>query len=232
MNTDTQKTIRDTQKTIPDTQKTIPDTQLTNPDTQKTIPSTQKTIPDTQLTIPSTHLTIPGTRLTNPGTRPQKIFKNRKTCAFSIAFQLSEKMQSGRRAPAASDSDSNQAIPSAIQAIPPQNHLQQTRAFSFFSDFLAPDRAPGPLQMRRDRRDIPGRVVKVGFGRVFVKKVDFSSKFRPPSATYPFFNPLIHESLSMSASTRFVLCFSFRTRSSNLISLSQSLPNHEFFKNG
>ena len=108
----------------------------------------------------------------------------------------------------------------------------QTRAFSFFSNFLVPDWAPGPVQMCRDRRDIPGRALKVGFGRVFVEKVDFSSKFRSPSATYPFFGPLIHEYLSMNASTRFVVCFSFCTRSSNLISVSQSLPNHEFFKNG
>ena len=110
--------------------------------------------------------------------------------------------------------------------------MSQTRAFSFFSNFLAQEWAPGPVQMRQDRRDIPGRALKVGFGRIFVEKVDFSSKSGSPSATYPFLGPLIHEYLSMSASTRFVVCFSFRTRSSNLISLSQSPPNHEFFKNG
>ena len=81
----------------------------------------------------------------------------------------------------------------------------QTRAFSMFSNFLAPDWGPGPVQMRRDRRDIAGRALKVGFGRIFVEKVNFSSKFRSPSATYPFFGPLIHEYLSMSASTSFVV---------------------------
>ena len=39
--------------------------------------------------------------------------------------------------------------------------------------FLVPDWAPGPIQMCRDRRDIPGCAVKVGFGRVFAKKVAF-----------------------------------------------------------
>ena len=59
--------------------------------------------------------------------------------------------------------------------------------FHGLSNFWVPDWAPGPVQMRRDRRDIAGRALKVGFGRVFVGKVDFSSKFRSPSATYPFF---------------------------------------------
>ena len=81
----------------------------------------------------------------------------------------------------------------------------QTRAFSFFSNFLAPGWAPGPVQMCRDRRDIAGHALKAGFGRDFVEKVDFSSKIRSPSATYPFFGPLIHEYLSMNASTRFVV---------------------------
>ena len=110
----------------------------------------------------------------------------------------------------------------------------QTRAFSvssmFFSIFLVLDWALGPVWMCRDRQDIVGRALKVGFGLVFVERSYFSSKFRPPSATYPFFGPLIHEYLFTKASTRFVVCFSFRTRSSDLISVSQSLPNHEFLK--
>ena len=101
-----------------------------------------------------------------------------------------------------------------------------------FLNFLAPDWALGPVQMRWDRRDIAGRALKAGFGRVFVGKSYFSSKFGSPSATYPFFMPLIHEYLSMNASTGFVVCFSFRTRSSDLIPVSQSPPNHEFFRNG
>ena len=101
-----------------------------------------------------------------------------------------------------------------------------------FSDFFVPDWAPGLVQMCRDRRDIAGHTLKVGFGRVFAEKVDFSPKFRSPSATYPFLGPLIHEYLFPNAFTRFVLCFSFRARSSNLISVSQLLPNHEFFRNG
>ena len=109
---------------------------------------------------------------------------------------------------------------------------QQTQAFSIFSNFLVLDWAPGPVWMCRDRRDIAGRALKARFGRVFVEKVDFSLKSRSPSATYPFFGPLIHEYLFMSASTRFVVCFSLRTRSSILISFSQSPPNHEFLKNG
>ena len=55
-----------------------------------------------------------------------------------------------------------------------------------FSNFLALDWAPGPVQMCRDRRDIVGRALKAGFGRIFVEKVYFSSKFGSPSATYPF----------------------------------------------
>ena len=105
-------------------------------------------------------------------------------------------------------------------------------AFSCFCIILVPDWAPEPVQMCRYCRDIPGRALKVGFGRVFVGKVDFLSKFKPPSVTYPFFEPLIHQYLFTNASTRFVMCFSFPTRSSNLFSVSQSLPNHEFFKNG
>ena len=104
--------------------------------------------------------------------------------------------------------------------------------FLFFSNFWVPDRDLGPNQLHRDRRDFARRALKVGFGHVFVKRSYLSSKFRSPSATYPFFMPLIHEYLSMDASIRFVVCFSFCTRSSNLISVSQSLPNHEFFKNG
>ena len=65
--------------------------------------------------------------------------------------------------------------------------------FQVFSNFLVSDWAPGPVQMCRDRRDIAGHALKVGFGRVFAEKVDFLSKFRFPSATYPFFGPLIHE---------------------------------------
>ena len=101
-----------------------------------------------------------------------------------------------------------------------------------FSILFVPDWAPGPVQMCRDRRDIPGRALKVGFGRAFVENVNFSSKFRCPSATYPFFGPLIHEYLFTNASTSFVMWFSFCSRSSNLFSVSQSLPNHEFFKTG
>ena len=87
--------------------------------------------------------------------------------------------------------------------------------FHFF-EFLVPDWDPGPVQMKWDRRDIAGRALKAGFGRVFVKRIDFSSKFRSPSATYPFFGILIHEYLFMNTSTRFIVCFSFRTRSPNL----------------
>ena len=101
-----------------------------------------------------------------------------------------------------------------------------------FLQFLVPDWASGPVQMCRDRRDIAGRALEVGFGRDFVEKVGFSSKFKARRATHPFFGLWIHEYLFTNASTRFVMCFSFRTRSSNLISVSQSLPNHEFFKNG
>ena len=104
--------------------------------------------------------------------------------------------------------------------------------FHFFSNFLLPDWALGPVQMCRDRRDIAGRALGAGFGRIFVGKVYFSSRFRSPSATYPFFGPLIHEYLFTNASTRFEMCFSFHTRSPILIPVSQSPQNHEFFKNG
>ena len=67
---------------------------------------------------------------------------------------------------------------------------------------------------------------------VFIGKVEFSSKIRSSSATYPFFRPLGYEYLSIDASTRFVVCFSFCTRSSNMFSVSQSLPTHESSKNG
>ena len=86
----------------------------------------------------------------------------------------------------------------------------QTRAFSLFSNFLVPDWAPGPVQMRRDRRDIAGRALKAGFGRIFVEKRYYSSKFGSPSVTYPFFGPLIHEYLSMNASTRFVIFLPYK----------------------
>ena len=101
-----------------------------------------------------------------------------------------------------------------------------------FSNFLVPDWALGPVQMCRDRQDIVGRALKARFCRVFVEKVDFSFKFGSPSVTYPFWGPLTLEDCSRNASTRFGACFSFRTRSSNLLSHSQSLPNHEFSEKG
>ena len=127
---------------------------------------------------------------------------------------------------------SDRALPCKCKAFPKQflAWLMQTQAFSFLSTFLVPDWAPGPVQMCRDRRDIGGCMLKVGLGRAFVENVYFFGKFRSPSATYPFFRPWLHEYLFMNVSTRFVVCFSFRTRSSNLFSVSQSLPNHEFFK--
>ena len=104
--------------------------------------------------------------------------------------------------------------------------------FIVFSIFLVPDWAQGPVQMCRDRRDVAGRALKVRFGCVFVEKVDFLFKFGCPSATYPFLGRLLLEDCFRIASTRFEARFSFRTRSSNLLSFSQSLPNHEFSKNG
>ena len=108
----------------------------------------------------------------------------------------------------------------------------ETGHFHFFSNFLNQDWAPGPIRMCRDRRDIAGRVLKVRFGRVFFEKVYFSFKFGSPSATYPFLGPLLLGDCSRNASTRFGACFSFRTRSSNLLSHSLSLPHHAFFKTG
>ena len=74
---------------------------------------------------------------------------------------------------------------------------------SIFSNFLDPDWAQGPVRMCRDRRDIAGRALRVGFGRVFVGKVDFPFKFGSPSATYPFLGPLILEDCFRNASTGF-----------------------------
>ena len=119
-------------------------------------------------------------------------------------------------------------LPSVAAAPRPLNHPpchasfcpNTPGSFQFLNFLLVPDRAPGPVQMRRDRQDIAGRAVKAGSCRVFDRKVHFSSNFRPPSATYPFFWPSIHEYLFMNTSTRFVVCFSFCTRSSNLFSVS------------
>ena len=112
------------------------------------------------------------------------------------------------------------------------NHvLTKPASFYLLAHLIDPDWAPGPVQMCRDRRDVAGRVLKVRFGCVFVGKVSFLVKFGSPSATYPFLGPLILEDCFRNASTRFGACFSFRTRSSNLISVSKSLPNHQFFKN-
>ena len=123
-------------------------------------------------------------------------------------------------------------------AWPPQMHfcprishlLSANPGIFMFFEFFRPGLGTRKRPDVSDLRDIAGRALKVGFGRVFDKKVDFSSKFRSPSATYPFWGPWIHEYLSMNASTIFVVCFSSCTRSSNLFSVSQSLPNHDFFK--
>ena len=111
-------------------------------------------------------------------------------------------------------------------------HVSQTRAFSIFLNCLVPDWAPGPVRMCRNRRDIAGRALKARFGRVVVEKIDFSFKSGSPSATYPFWGPSLLEDCFRIASTRFGASFSFRTRSSKLLSHFQSFPNHEFSKNG
>ena len=55
---------------------------------------------------------------------------------------------------------------------------------------------------------------------------------RSPSHSYPFFGPLIHAYLFISVSTNSIVFLSFPTRSSDLISVSQSLPNHACFESG
>ena len=105
--------------------------------------------------------------------------------------------------------------------------------FRFLANFLTqtgswePSRCVGIAEII-----IAGLTLKAKFGRVFVENVYFSFKFEPPSATYPFLGPLILEDCFRNASTRFGACFPFRTRLSNLLSHSQSLPNHEFSKSG
>ena len=87
--------------------------------------------------------------------------------------------------------------------------------------------------MHGDRRDINGRVLEVGLGRVLVEKQYSLLKFHSPRATsHPFFGHLALGGCCGNEPTRFVVCFSFCARSSRLISVSQSILNHAFLKNG
>ena len=99
--------------------------------------------------------------------------------------------------------------------------------FDFFEIF-GPGLDPEPVCMRRN---IAGRALKVGFGRVFLTEDTFSVKLGPPSAPYPFFGPLILEGFFRKTSTRLIVCSSSCARSSNLISVYQSVLNHRYFQN-
>ena len=126
------------------------------------------------------------------------------------------------------------AAPSQREAAmsPASNWPLKPGHFHFFSNFWSRTGPQDPSGCVGIAEISLGARPKSDLVAFLSNKCNFSLKFRSPSATYPFLWPLIHEYLFSNASTRFVGCFSFRTRSSNLISISQSLPSLEFFENG